>query len=138
MPRITEFVQGFAASNGLEAALGRLEAATEEALLTLLQARREAEEAEESADGGRRELLVTACREDDEAVLEFRVGAGSGDEFNLQDRLAWLGTPTRAERLDQEISLRLLRHFASSVRHRQFHNTDILTLRVSATSPRAS
>ena len=138
LPRITEFVQGFAASNGLEAALGRLEAATEEALLTLLQRRREAEEAGETADGGGHELLVTACREDDEAVLEFRVGAGGGDEFNLQDRLAWLGNPTRAERLDQEISLRLLRHFASSVRHQQFHNTDVLTLRVSATSPRAS
>ena len=138
LPRITAFVQTFAASNGLGAALARLEAATEEALLTLLQSRREAEEAEETADGGGRELLVTACREDDEAVLEFRVGAAGGDELNLQDRLAWLGTPTRAERLDQEISLRLLRHFASSVRHQQFHNTDVLTLRVSATSPRAS
>jgi len=36
LPRIAEFVQGFAASNGLEAARGRLEAATEEALLVFL------------------------------------------------------------------------------------------------------
>lgn len=134
VPRITEFVQAFAARNGLEAVVGRLEAATEETLLTLLQARREVEEAEETAQGGGRELLVTAYKEDDEAVLEFRVGTGDAEELNLQDRLAWLGAPAGADRLDQEISLRLLRHFASSVRHQQFHNMDVLTLRVSATS----
>ena len=30
----------------------------------------------------------------------------------------------------RDLSLRLLRHFASSVKHQQYHNVDLLTLRV--------
>ena len=32
--------------------------------------------------------------------------------------------------VEQELSLRLLRHYASSVRHQQFHDTDVVTVRV--------
>ena len=32
--------------------------------------------------------------------------------------------------MEREVSLRLLRHIASSVRHQQFHDTDIVTIRV--------
>ena len=138
LPRIREFIQAFSARHGLAAVLDRLEAASEEALLTLLQSREEAEAAGDAPDVGRRELLLTASEEDDEAVLEFRVGAADSDELNLQDRLAWLEADTRAAEVEQEISLRLLRHLASSVRHRQFHDVDILTLRVSAVPGRDS
>lgn len=138
LPRIREFIQAFSARHGLAAVLVRLEAASEEALLTLLQSREEAEAAGDTSDGRRRELLLTASEEDDEAVLEFRVGAADSDELNLQDRLAWLEPDTRAADVEQEISLRLLRHLASSVRHRQFHDVDILTLRVSAVPERGS
>ena len=31
---------------------------------------------------------------------------------------------------EREISLRLLRHYASSVHHQQYHDTDIVTVRV--------
>ena len=34
--------------------------------------------------------------------------------------------------MEREVSLRLLRHIASSVRHQQFHETDIVTVRVEA------
>lgn len=132
LPRIREFIQAFSARHGLAAVLDRLEAASEEALLTLLQSREEAEAAGDTPDGGRRELLLTASEEHDEAVVEFRVGAADSDELNLQDRLAWLEADTREADVEQEISLRLLRHLASSVRHQQFHDVDILTLRVSA------
>ncbi|MDE2806252.1 MAG: hypothetical protein OXN18_14015, partial [Gemmatimonadota bacterium] len=141
LPRIREFIEAFAVRNGLEGVLGRLEAASEETLLTLLQSRAETEEVE-GAEGtpgdGRSELLLTAREEDGEAVLEFRVGAAGSDELNLQDRLEWLGEQTRAARVEHEISLRLLRHLASSVRHQQFHDMDILTLRVSAADPGGS
>jgi len=60
------------------------------------------------------------------------VGAAGSGELNLQDRLEWLEEQTRVARVEHEISLRLLRHLASSVRHQQFHDMDILTLRVSA------
>ncbi|MYE35298.1 MAG: hypothetical protein F4X23_10635 [Gemmatimonadales bacterium] len=138
VPRMREWIQAFAARHGMEAITERLEAAGEEALLTLLESREELAEAEETAGGGRSELHLTASEEDREAVLEFRVGAAGSDELNLQDRLAWLGTETRAGRVDQEISLRLLRHLASSVRHQQFHDMDILTLRVAAAPRRDS
>ena len=32
--------------------------------------------------------------------------------------------------MEREVSLRLLRHIASSVRHQQFHDTDIVTVHV--------
>ena len=33
---------------------------------------------------------------------------------------------------EREVSLRLLRHLASSVHHQQYHDTDIVTIRVDA------
>ena len=141
LPRIRRFIQAFSTRHGLTAVVDRLEAASEEALLTLLESRDEADEMAETEgtpDDGRRQLLLTASVEEDEAVLEFRVGAAGGDELNLQDRLAWLDAETRAADVEHEISLRLLRHLASSVRHQQFHDMDILTLRVSAAAPGGS
>ena len=138
LPRIRKFIEAFAARNGLEAVVDRLEAATEETLLTLLQSRVKDEAVEDVPGDERTELLLIAREEDGEAVLEFKVGAASADELNLQDRLTSLDEQTRAARVEQEVSLRLLRHLASSVRHQQFHDTDILTLRVSATARRGS
>ncbi|WP_419947681.1 uracil-xanthine permease family protein [Candidatus Palauibacter sp.] len=143
LPRIREFIQAFSARHGLAEVRDRLEAASEEALLTLLESREAAKEAgaaEGTPDDARHELLLTASEDDDEAVLEFRVGAAAADsdDLNLQDRLAWLEADTRAADVEQEISLRLLRHLASSVRHQQFHDVDILTLRVSAVPERES
>ncbi|MYA33842.1 MAG: hypothetical protein F4164_13155 [Gemmatimonadales bacterium] len=138
LPRIKQFMRRFAASNDLEAALRRLDAATEETLLTLMQTGDETDGAEEVPASARRELLLTAREEDGEAVLEFRVGAAGSGEINVEDHLAWLGDQIRVARVEHEISLRLLRHLASSVRHRQYHDIDILTLHVSAAAPNGS
>ena len=138
VPRMREWIQAFAARHGMEPLMERLEAAGEEALLTLLESREELDGTGDEADGRRSELHLTASEDGGEAVLEFRVGAADSDKLNLQDRLAWLGTETRAGRVEQEISLRLLRHLASSVRHQQFHDMDILTLRVAAAPRRDS
>ena len=32
--------------------------------------------------------------------------------------------------VEEELSLRLLRHYAASVRHQQYHDTDVITVRV--------
>ena len=47
--------------------------------------------------------------------------------------------PTTADTIEQEGSLRLLRHLASSIRHQQFHDADMATVRVDAppSAPRA-
>ena len=101
----------------------RLDAAGEETLLSLVGQEEGGEPRE------RRRLLLVAHKQDGGAVLEFV--ASSGHE-NLQDRIALLD-PRSAEVPDErETSLRLLRHIASSVRHEQYHGTEIVTVRVDA------
>lgn len=92
----------------------------------------EAAEGGEAEGGGQRELLVAASREAGDAVLRFRAAAVGGEELNLQDRLVELGDEVRSGSEEQEISLRLLRHLASSVRHQQYRDVDIVTLKVAA------
>ena len=124
LPKLREFLAAFASRGGWGAAMAdRLDAAGEETLLTLI---RQDDAGEEPA---RRRLLVAARKEGGGAVLEF-VAAAS--EENLQDRIALLREQTTEFSIEREVSLRLLRHLASSVRHQQYHDTDILTVRVEA------
>ena len=124
LPAIRAFLGDFAARDGFDAPMAaRLDAIGEETLLTLLR------ETETDADGGRRRLRLTAHKDDGGAVLEF-VAAG-GDE-NIEDRIALLGKSAARDQIEHEVSLRLLRHLASSVHHQQYHDTDILTVSVSA------
>ena len=122
MPRIREFVGAFAASNGWDARMvDRLDAVSEETLLTLIGPEGGPERPE------RRRLLLRAHKEGGSAVLEFI--AAAGDE-NVEDRIGLLTDRPDPVRMEQEISLRLLRHLASSVRHEQFHDSEIVTVRV--------
>ncbi|MCY4360710.1 MAG: hypothetical protein OXE42_00795, partial [Gammaproteobacteria bacterium] len=59
-------------------------------------------------------------------------------EENLQDQLALPGEQTDEISIEREDSLRLLRPLASSVRHQQFHDTDIVTVRVKPPVPSGS
>lgn len=92
----------------------------EEALLSLVQQR------EDSATHAGRRLHVIACQDGGAVELEFMAAIG---EENLEDHMALLGEHVETPN-ERELSLRLLRHFASSVRHQQYHNVDILTVRV--------
>ena len=123
LPGIREFVGAFASRSGWDDAMARrLDAAAEETLLALL-------EKDDDGEDGPRRLLLTAHKEDGGAVLEFIAAAG---EENLEDRIALLDERTGEIRTGTETSLRLLRHFASSVRHQQYHGADIVTVRVDA------
>ena len=122
LPKIREFIAAFASrGNWDESMAHRLDAAAEETVLTLCGV-----EQAIVASGDRR-LLLTAHREDGGAVLEFLAATG---EDNLQDRLALLAEEAGEVSAERELSLRLLRHLASSVRHEQYHDTDIVTVRV--------
>ena len=124
LPRVAGFLDRFASRAGWSDAMaGRLRAVAEETLLTLAD-RETAGEIESE-----RRLLLTARRDGASAELEFVAAAGDG---NLEDRMALLGEPEAEVPLDHEISLRLLQHFASSVRHQQYHDTDVVTVRVDA------
>ena len=126
LPTIKEFLAEFAARNHLGAAMtGRLDAAGEETLLTLLR------ETEADAQAAPRRLRLTAHRDAGGAVLEF---VAAGGEENIEDRIALLGEGAPGDQIEHEVSLRLLRHLASSVHHQQYHDTDILTVRVDAES----
>ena len=133
LPKMREFLAAFAARGGWgEEMAGRLEAAGEETLLTLLHEEEDPEGGEEKGAerrGARRRMLLVAHKEWAGAVLEFV--AAPGNE-NLQDRIALLGERSAGAPIEREVSLRLLRHVASSVHHQQYHDTDIVTVRVDA------
>ncbi len=129
LPEIREFLNRFASRNGWDGAMAdRLAAAAEETLLTLLRP----EEASEAPD--RRRLRLSASKGEGGAVLEFVVAPG---EENVQERMAVLAAGGEETAVGQDVSLRLLRHLASSVRHQQYHDLDIVTVQVKAPSPGA-
>ena len=124
--RVDAFLADFAARGKRnEEMTDRLRAVGEEMLVTLA-----GQEADGRGVAGRYLLLV--ARDDGDAVdLEF---VATTDDANLEDRLALLGEQVTGAPVEEEISLRLLRHYASSVRHQQFHDTDVVTVRVGPTA----
>ena len=86
---------------------------------------------ERTPEGGRR-LLLIARGDGDGAVLEF---IAATDATNLEDQMAVLSERAVSGLMEQEVSLRLLRHYASSVRHSQYHDTDVITVRVESAQP---
>ena len=134
LPKLEDFLEAFAARCGWDGAMAqRLAAAAEETLLTLLR------QDEESGRPQPRRLLLVARQKDGNAILEF--AAAPGGE-NLHDQIALLGThgiaaSTKQELFERELSLRMLRHLASEVRHQQYYDTDIVTvfIEASATKP---
>ena len=124
LDRIRDFLNGFATGKGWSAdALDRLSLVAEETLLILSQL-----DDETGADKKRR-LLLVAVEDGDTAELEFIAASDTG---NIEDRIALLGKQASEDAVEHEISLRLLRHFASSVRHQQYSDADIVTVRVKA------
>ena len=105
----------------------RLSAVAEETLLTLAPLDLEGDAADNDDGEETRRLVVLASSEGSVADLEF---IGGGDEENLEDRIRQLQQHDEESLIENEISLRLLRRYASSVRHQQYHGTDIITVRV--------
>ena len=125
LPRIDSFLQGFAVSAGWnEASTNRLRSAGEETLSSLLSQDGEPEE-----DAGKH-LIVSARRAEAAIEMEFVVTTEGG---NLEDKLAYLNEQPEIQD-EREISFRLLRHYASSVRHHKYHDTDIVTVQVAPSS----
>ncbi len=121
LPRLNAFLREQAERlNWDAAATERLFLIGEETLSSLAERHEGA-----SADELRR-LLVMAS--DDGAIMELEFVAAIG-EGNLEDQMRLLGDQAEAQD-GHEISLRLLRHFASSVRHQQYHDMDVVTVRI--------
>ena len=131
LPQLNEFIARFADSRGWDSAMkDRLGAVAEETLLTLAPLDLEgllAETEDDEEDKEERQLIVLASSDGPAADLEF---IGGGDDENMEDRLRQLQQHDTETMVEQDVSLRLLRNYASSVRHQQFHDTDIITVRV--------
>ena len=119
LPVIDAFLCDFAKRmRSDEPMTNRLRAVAEEAVHTLLG------DGESSRE---RDLLLVARADGRSADLEFI--AGGADE-NLEEQLAMLSEGVTGLPNEAEMPLRLLRHYATSVRHQQYHDTDIVTFRV--------
>ncbi len=133
LPRIKDFLGEFSDLRGWDSTMTRkLHAAAEETLLILLEGGQ--------GKGVEREkrLRITAKSQGAGAELEF-VSASASSE-NVEDRIALLTTPGPGEaELDsvdleswtgRDTPLRLLRHYATSVSHRQYHDIEVIEVRV--------
>ena len=121
LAKIESFLRDCAArASWNDASRERLTAAGEETLQVLLQDNDQAEVPQV------RRMVIAARMVGLSAELEF---VTSLEGTNMEDHLAYLGdrSPVPDER---EVSFRLLRHHASSVRHQKYHGVDIVTVRV--------
>ena len=139
LPELNEFIAKFAASRGWDTAMkDKLSAVAEETLLTLapldLELSLDLDAEDDEDDGETRQLVVVASS--DEAVADLEFIGGGGDDENIEDRVRQLQLHDEETPVEQELSLRLLRSYASSVRHQQFHDTDIITVRVGSPGTR--
>ena len=121
LPGIDSFLQEFAASVGWnEASINRLRSAGEETLSSLLS------QDEGSEEDAKKRLIVAARRTEAAIEMEFVV---TTDGENLEDKLAYMNEQPEIKS-EGDISFRLLRHYASSVKHNKYHDIDIITVQV--------
>ena len=123
LPAIDQFLTGIATALAWNAqSTLRLRAAGEETLASL-QARGD------DADGSEHPLLIIQARPQGTMVeLEF---VATTRQENVEDQLAYLADEAPIPTAD-DLSLRMLRHHASAVRHQKFHGLDIVTVQVEA------
>ena len=135
LPQVDEFLSGVASKIGWnERSIQRLRSAGEETLISLVEPTgltSFTDEPDEHDDGNGdapARLIVIARPGDHLVELEF---LAVFDEENLEDRLAYLSEEIEGSQgLEGEISLRLLRHYASSVQHQKYHGLDVVTVQV--------
>ena len=123
LPGVNDFLRDLAAGVGWDRpSTERLCSAGEETLSSMLELR-------EDYEGDKPPRLVIIARPAAGTVeMEF---LAVFSEENIEDRITYLSE--QAETPDvEEISFRLLRHYASSVRHRKYHGIDVVAVRVDA------
>lgn len=114
--KIHAFLDEVATANGWdEAARLRLRLVGEEVLTSLSESRSDA-----------RKLALSARSSAAGIELEFMASSASD---NLEDRLSDLSSDLGSS-VDGSVSLHLLRHFATSVRHRKYRTTDVVNVEV--------
>ena len=124
LPAVDGFLGEFASRHGWsEAASNRLRLVGEEVLTSLL------DQDDGAGSVQDRKLMATIHSDGQAAEIEMIVVSGPPIPGNIEDRLAYLNDDLVLEDAEQ-LSMRLLRHYASSVHHRKYHGIDIITCRV--------
>ena len=124
LPAVDDFLSRFADRHSwTEEGKNRLRLVGEEVLLSLLE-----EGSGEQAERKRR-LVVTIRPEGGSAELEIVVASDDAIQGNIENRMAYLDEEQGLED-DEGLSVRILRHYASSVNHRQYYGIDIISCRV--------
>ncbi len=95
----------------------------EEVVLSLLN-----EENDGPAEQKRR-LVATIRPDSGSAEIEIVVASDDAIQGNIENRIAYLGDGHALED-EQQLSVRILRHYASSVHHRKYYGIDIISCRV--------
>ena len=120
LPKMGEFLRNFGGGSGWDPdRLDQLVLVGEETLSNLLAT-------EDDTREEPRHLVVSARSVGSGAELEF---VCASERENLEDRLSYLGEAPEIPDT-REMSFRLLRHYASSVRHQKYHDVDIITVNV--------
>ena len=124
LPAFDDFLHRFADRHSWTAeGENRLRLVGEEIILSLL------EEEKESATEQKRGLAATIRPDGGSAELEIVVASNDAIHGNIENRMAYLGQDQALED-EQQLSFRILRHYASSVHHRKYHGLDIISCRV--------
>ena len=135
LPAINDFLGDFCRRQGWDGEIqDRMTAVAEETVVVLSE---RDEERQQKTGGRKRRLTILAGGYRHEAELEFISSpTGSG---NLEDRIAliWNSDPGTEDlsAIERDVSLRLLHHYASSVSHRQYQETEVITVRITPTNP---
>ena len=128
LPSVDEFLRQFADGHSwTEEGRNRLRLVGEEVMLSLLN-----EENDEENDGPveqKRRLVATIRPDGGSAELEIVVASDDAIQGNIENRMAYLGQDQALED-GQQLSVRILRHYASSVHHRKYYGVDIISCRV--------
>ena len=130
LPAVDEYLSRFADRyRWADDAKNRLRLVGEETLLILLDEENH-ETSGEGSNGKTHRLTATVRRDQGSAEVEFVVVSDDAGEGNLEDRLAFLTDDFELEDDERQISVRVLRHYASSVKHRKYHGIDVISCRV--------
>ena len=124
LPAIDDFLCQFADRHDwTEEGKDRLRLVGEEVLLSLLN------EENDSPAEQKRMLVATIRPDSGSAELEIVVASDDAIQGNIEDRMAYLGQDQALED-EQQLSVRILRHYASSVHHRKYYGIDVISCRV--------
>ena len=124
LPDVDDFLSRFADRHSwTEEGKNRLRLVGEETILSLLQ------EDEGSPAEQKRRLVATIRPDGGSAELEIMVASDDAIHGNIENRMAYLGQHEALED-EQQLSVRILRHYASSVHHRKYYGLDVISCRV--------